>query len=276
MPYDGYACMKVRTDARVATVTLDHPPLNLLDVPLIGELDRLGREIEADPEVRVVVMQSADPDFFVSHADVEMILRLPHGDAAPASEPSFFHRMVDRFRSMPKATIAKLEGICRGGGSELALGFDMRFAALGKAVLAQPEVALGLLPGGTGCQRLPRLSGRARALEIILGCEDFPADRAEQYGWVNRALPPDELGPFVDALARRIASFPAEAIAHAKAAVIAGERDWEPGLIEEARRFDRCLELPEARERMRAFLAGGGQTRELEARTPLALDALGD
>ncbi len=152
-------------------------------------------------------MESADPEFFIAHADVKLILALP-ADSPPPTGPSPFHQMVDRFRTMPKATIAKLEGICRGGGSELALSMDMRFAALGRAVLGQPEVAVGILPGGSGTQRLPRLVGRARALEIALGAADFPADRAERYGWVNRALPPDELGPFVADLARRIASFP--------------------------------------------------------------------
>jgi enoyl-CoA hydratase/carnithine racemase len=215
--------------------------------------------------VRVVVMESADPDFFIAHADVNLILALP-ADAPPPTGPSPFHEMVDRFRTMPKATIAKLEGICRGGGSELALSMDMRFAALGRAVLCQPEVAVGILPGGSGTQRLPRLVGRARALEIALGAADFPADQAERYGWVNRALPPDELGPFVANLARRIASFPPGAVARAKQAVLAAETGVEAGLALEARLFHECLALPEARARMRAFLAAGGQTRERESR----------
>jgi len=111
----------------------------------------------------------------------------------------------------------------RGGGSEFVLSLDMRFGALGRAVLAQPEVALGIIPGGSGTQRLPRLVGRGRALEIILGCDDVPADLAERYGYLNRALPTAELGPFVERLAFRIASFPAEAIALAKASVAAAE-----------------------------------------------------
>jgi enoyl-CoA hydratase/carnithine racemase len=174
--------------------------------------------------------------------------------------------MVDRFRTMPKPTIAKIEGICRGGGSELVLSMDMRFAALGRAVLGQPEVAVGIIPGGSGTQRLPRLVGRGRALEIALGADDFPADLAERYGYVNRALPPEALGPFVDRLARRIASFPPAAVARAKAAVLAAEVGVREGLIAEARAFEECLTLPEARRRMEAFLAIGGQTREVEAR----------
>jgi enoyl-CoA hydratase/carnithine racemase len=167
---------------------------------------------------------------------------------------------------MPKVTIAKIEGICRGGGSELVLSMDMRFAALGKAVLSQPEVAVGIIPGGSGTQRLPRLVGRGRALEVILGCEDFPADLAERYGYVNRALPPEELTPFVEQLAHRIASFPAEAIARAKAAVAEAEPAVVQGLIEEAHLFNECVATPEARDRMQAFLKMGGQTREVEGR----------
>jgi len=265
MDYGNFRALRVQVGEGIARVVIDHPPIHLFDAVLITEMDRLGRTLEVDPDVRVVVVESADPAFFIAHADVNLILRLPAG-GAQANEPSFFQTMVDRFRTMPKATIAKIEGICRGGGSELVLSMDMRFAALGRAVLAQPEVAVGIIPGGSGTQRLPRLVGRSRALEIALGADDFPADLAERYGYVNRALPPEELGPFVDRLARRIASFPAAAIAHAKASVLAAESGVREGLVAEARAFEACVALPEARRRMTAFLAMGGQTRELEAK----------
>jgi enoyl-CoA hydratase/carnithine racemase len=125
-------------------------------------------------------------------------------------------------------------------------------------------VALGILPGGSGTQRLPRLMGRARALEVILGCDDVDAALAERWGYLNRALPPAELGPFVERLAYRIASFPAEAIALAKAAVAAAEGPTREGLLEEAHLFNRTLANPETRARMEQFLAAGGQTREVE------------
>src|SRR6059036_564189 len=220
MAYTGYECLEIRVDRRVATVTIDHPPINLFDLTLIQEMDRVGRELEADGDVRVAVFQSANPDFFIAHADVALIQTLPTTVPPKPTRLGLFHAMVDRFRTMPKATIGKIEGRARGGGSEFLLSLDMRFAALGRAVLAQPEVALGILPGGTGTQRLPRLMGRSRALEVVLGCEDFDAATAERYGWVNRALPPDELGPFVDRLARRIASFPPTAVGEAKAALL--------------------------------------------------------
>jgi enoyl-CoA hydratase/carnithine racemase len=262
--YERYTALRIRIEGGVAFATIDHPPINLLDGTLIVELDRFGREVEDDPVVRVVVIDSANPEFFIAHADVNLILRLPREPQPPPTELPFFHAMADRFRTMPKATIAVIAGCARGGGSELALAMDMRFAARGKAVLAQPEVALGLIPGGGGTQRLARLVGRARALEIVLGCNDIDADLAERWGYVNRALDEDELRPFVDALARRIASFPAEAVAHAKAAVTAAEADLVPGLLDEAHRFAQTLAAEETITRMERFLELGGQTREFE------------
>src|SRR5213596_2038966 len=264
MAYTGYDCLRIDLDRGVATVTIDHPPINLYDLALIQEMDRVGRELEADGDVRVAVFQSANPEFFIAHADVALIQTLPTTVPPKATRLGLFHAMVDRFRTMPKATIGKLEGRARGGGSEFLLSLDMRFGALGRAVLAQPEVALGIIPGGSGTQRLPRLCGRARALEIILGCEDVPAELAERWGYLNRALPPAELGPFVERLALRIASFPADAVALAKAAVDAAELPTAHGLLEEADCFNRSLATTAARERMAAFMAAGGQTREVE------------
>jgi len=186
-------------------------------------------------------------------------------DVPPKAEAlNFFHAMVDRYRTMPKVSIGAIAGRARGGGSEFLLGLDMRFAARGRAILSQPEVALGILPGGGGTQRLPRLIGRARAAEVILGCDDFDADLAERYGWVNRALPADELDGFVDRLAARIASFPAEAIALAKQSLSHADGDLVDGLIEEAHAFDRTLATKPAQERMRRFMELGGQTDETE------------
>ena len=266
MAYADYQLLRIRVDAGIARATMDHPPINLLDLALILELDRFGREVEADSSVRVVVLDSADPEFFAAHADVGLIQRLPTDDTARHAELGLFHAMVDRFRTMPKATIAIVEGIARGGGSELALSFDMRFGALGRTILAQPEVAVGIIPGGSGTQRLPRLVGRGRALEIVLGCDDIDAATAAQWGYVNRALPDTELRPFVDALATRIASFPAEAIARAKVAVDAALPDPIDGLLTEDQLFRSSLADPEAHSRMAAFLDAGGQTREVELR----------
>jgi enoyl-CoA hydratase/carnithine racemase len=264
MDTDGYTTLRVRVEDGIARATIDHPPINLFDAALIVEMDRFGREAADDPDVRVVVVDSANPDFFIAHADVKLILQLPSEPQPPPTELPLFTAMVDRFRTMPKATMAVIEGRCRGGGSELVLGMDLRFAALGRARLAQPEVTVGIIPGGGGTQRLPRLIGRGRALEVILGCDDVDAETAERWGYVNRALPDGELRAFVDALARRIASFPPEAVAHAKAAVAAAEPDPIPGLLDEAHRFNQTVGLADTRRRMEQFLAAGGQTREVE------------
>lgn len=274
MVYEGYDCLQVRVDRGVAFVTLDHPPINLFDLSLMREIDRLGKELETDDAVRVAVFQSANPEFFIAHADVELILRLP-AEPPPKSETlGFFHAMVDRFRTMPKVSIAKLEGRARGGGSEFALSLDMRFAAIGKAIVGQPEVALGIIPGGGGTQRLPRLMGRGRALEVILGCGDLDAEEAERYGYVNRALPAGEIGPFVERLAYRIASFPAEALALAKAAVDAAELPALEGLLEEAHLFNQSVATPAARARMQAFVDADSQTRDVELELGTRLDEL--
>jgi enoyl-CoA hydratase/carnithine racemase len=171
---------------------------------------------------------------------------------------------MERFRTLPKPTIAVIEGIARGGGSEFAMAFDMRYAALGQAVFGQPEVAVGIIPGGGGTQRLPRLVGRGRALEVILGCMDIDAATAASWGYVDRALPPEELRAFVDKLAARIASHPLEAVTRAKRAVDAAAGDLATGLRVEDQLFREALAQPAARERLRAILDAGAQTRDFE------------
>jgi len=264
MAYDDYQLLHVNLDGGICRATIDHPPINLLDVPLIGEIGRLTQEVGADDDVRVLIVDSADPEFFIAHADVELIQGLSTDDTSLHDELSMFHAFTEQLRTLPQATIAVIEGVCRGGGSELAMAFDMRFAALGKALLGQPEVAVGIIPGGGGTQRLPRLVGRARALEVVLGCQDIDAATADAWGYVNRALPPDELRPFVDTLAARIASFPLDVIATAKRAVDAAVGDPVPGLRVEDQLFRETLAGPAAAQRMRAFLDAGGQTREVE------------
>src|SRR4029450_4021604 len=154
--------------------------------------------------------------------------------------------MVDRFRTMPVATIAVVEGLTRGGGCELVSSFDMRVAARGRAVFGQPEALVGIIPGGSGTQRLPRLVGRARALEIVLGGADVDADTADRWGLVNRALPPDEVWPFVPPLPARAPPLPPGVAAGARASVAPAEPDPVPGLRGEWQRFPRCLADPEA------------------------------
>jgi enoyl-CoA hydratase/carnithine racemase len=261
-----YETFSVEHDAGVARVTIDHPPVNLLDLPMLRDLTVLVGELEAeDPDApdatRVVIVRSADPEFFVAHADLGLIKALPRDPRPDPTELDFFPALVERVRTLPQVTIAQVEGRARGGGSELILSMDMRFAAIGRSLLAQPEVAIGIIPGGGGTQRLGRFLGRARALEVVLGCDDFDAETAERYGWIDRALPPDELQPFVDRLARRIASFPARAVRLAKRAVDAATPDWRPGLLAEAKAWNEVLTDPELDARFDAALAAGAQTR---------------
>ena len=163
--------LRVDVDEGVAFVTLDHPPVNLFDAALIGSLWDLAGELPDDEAVRAVVVRSADPEFFIAHADLGLIQALPRNRRDRPEQLEFIHVFMERWRTLPQVTIAQLEGRARGGGSEFALSLDLRFGAIGRTTLCQPEVAVGILPGGSGSQRLPRLMGRARALEVYSGAK---------------------------------------------------------------------------------------------------------
>ena len=256
--------VRVEVKRGVAVLTIDAGELNLMDLALLAGLDAAARRVEADEEVKVVVLQSANPEFFIAHADINLITQLPERPPPRQEKLGFVHGVLDRFRTMPKATIAKIQGRCRGGGSELALACDMRFAEIGRGVLCQPEVGVGIIPGAGGSVRLPRLVGRGRALEIILGCADFPAELAERYGYVNRALPRGEIDFFVSQLAERIASFPSETITLAKRAASQGDVHLEDELAREEEIFLVSVHTAGARRRMAAALASGMQTPAME------------
>ena len=267
--YTDYKTLRVQHAQGIARVTLDNGPINLLDKALFKELLRLTDQLAADDQVRVVVLCSANPDYFIAHFDVGLILKFPADPPvadAPKAPLSPFHRMAEAWRTMPKATIAVVEGRAGGGGSEIALSCDMRFALRGRAVFNQPEVALGILPGGSGTVRLSRLLGRSRALEVVLGCDDVDAALAEDWGWVNRVLPADTLWPHVDRLAARIARFPPHAVAAAKASVLRAEHGVMSDLQAEAAAFQSTLSDPATRAAMAGFLANGGQTPAGEGR----------
>lgn len=267
MAYD-YRLIHVSQEGAALWATIENPPINVMTIPLFQELMAFAAEVEADDAVLAVVLQSADPDFFIAHFDVEALIRMPVDEPAKRSDQlGAFHVMCQRFRDMPKATICKIAGRVGGGGSELASSCDMRFGLLGKTIVNQMEVPIGILPGGTGTQRLPRLVGRGRALEIIVGGIDLDAATAERWGYLNRAFAaPSELDAYVDGLARRIASFPAPAVRAAKASVSFAEPGPVPGLLEEAYLFATVMRTPQAQKNMRRFLELGGQTREGELR----------
>ena len=266
MAYEGYKRLHIKQDGRVVTAVIDNPPINLITLELFQEFIRLSKELEADDDALAFVLKSADPDFFIAHFDVTVLLGFDVTAAPVRGRPNDYHAMCERFRTMDKATIAQIEGRVGGGGSEFAASFDMRFGVRDKTKINQMEVALGILPGGTGTQRWPRMVGRARALETILGCIDIDAETAERWGYLNRAFEAHEIGPYVDALARRIASFPAPAVRLAKQAVDAGALPLADALAEEAFLFQKLMREPSARDAMKRFMKAGGQTREVELR----------
>src|SRR5215475_6887420 len=194
-------------------VTFDHPPLNIFGPETIPQLNEIITALETDKDVRVVVFDSAVEGFFLTHynflAKLEDTTSLPPGPTGLQPLPD----MLVRLSRAPVVSIASIRGRATGVGSELALACDMRFASREKAVLSQWEVGAGIVPGGGPMARLPRLMGRGRALEVLLGADDIPGDLAERYGYVNRSFPDSELDAFVEALAIRIASFDKHAIA---------------------------------------------------------------
>lgn len=260
-----YKLLGVAVQGRIATVTINNPPINIITPALYQELASLVAELKNDDDLTVVVFKSADPDFFIAHYDVSNILEFPtDGDAERSLELSDFHIMCERVRTMNKVTIAQIEGRVGGGGSEFAASMDMRFGVTGKTVVNQMEVPLGILPGGTGTQRLPRLVGRGRAMEIVLGADDLDAETAERWGYLNRIYSAGDIDAKVVALAERIASFPVEAVRLAKASVTASDLPLQQGLQEEAYLFQRLLRTDSAQRNMQRFMEMGGQTREGE------------
>jgi enoyl-CoA hydratase/carnithine racemase len=269
-----FDCLLVEQLDGVMTITIDNPPVNLFDSSLQGDLVRLVDHLEAGSTARVCIFKSADPDFFIAHYDIQALLDEPTDDVPVA--PGGFNRLMERFRYLPQVSIGQIEGIARGGGSEFLLALDLRFAAIGKAVIEQPEAALGILPAGGGSQRLTRLIGRSRALEICLGCEDIPADLAERYGYVNRSVPPESLDGFVLHLAQRIASYPPEALALTKAAINHADTHAMDGYVSEAVGLALAKRDGIAHQRMTRFLELGGQTREGELDLQNLISRLGD
>lgn len=271
MAYSNLTSLKVQVDAGIAHVILHHPPINLFDDAMSKDLDQITRELERDSQIRVIILQSAIPEFFIAHSGLARVAAGPK-DVSQVSATSNFRLsqiITERFRNMPKVVIAKVEGRARGGGNEIVLAADMCFAARETAVFGQPEIMVGLVPGGGSTQRLPALIGRARAIEVLLSGEDFSASTAERFGWINRAMSREELGPFVESLARRIATFPPHAVAHIKAAVNRGyESSLPAGLLAEAHESDLCVASDVTRARVKEGLGLGIETFEGELDLP--------
>ncbi len=220
MTYQGFETFNTEENNGVLTVTFDFSPVNIQGLPMIADLNALAQKLESDSDVKVVVFQSAHPEIFIAHADTSFLKDM--SDKALSREKVQLldlQLVLERISKLPQATIAKIEGFARGGGHEFALACDMRFAARGKARFMQMEVGMGILPCGGGASRMARQVGLGRALEIVLGAEDFDADQAQAYGTINKALDADKIAAHVDALAKRIALWPSESINATKKAV---------------------------------------------------------
>jgi enoyl-CoA hydratase/carnithine racemase len=246
-------------------VTFDHPPINLIDHVMIRELGELLAEIERDEEPAVLAFDSADPEYVLAHydiaADPALVNSLPAG-------PTGFHPWVDilvRVSRLPAVTISAVRGRARAAGSEFVIATDVRFASRERAVLGQPEVGFGALPGGGPASRLPGLVGRGRTLEILLGGEDFDGELAERYGYVNRAIPDDEFEDFVDRFARRISTFDRHALADIKHFVNEASLPADEGFPPQMDAFWRAVAGPALQARAgRAFEDGLQQRSDVE------------
>jgi enoyl-CoA hydratase/carnithine racemase len=258
--HDAYRTLRVIPDDGVARVTVDNPPVNVLDVAVMTELRHLLTALASDGAVKVIVFDSADPDFFLAHVDMTATPEALAGLMADLPEGvNVFQAVGEQLRHQPQVTIVKLAGKARGGGAEFVVAADLAFAAIGRAGIGQVEALMGIVPGGGATQYLAERIGRNRALEVVLGGDLFDAETAERYGWVNRAVPADQLDEFVDRLARDIAALPDGVVAAAKRAI--GPSDLTEGLVRENDAWAGLVFRPATARLMGAALTGGAQTR---------------
>ena len=270
-----FETLKVRQDDAVLFSEIAAPPMNLLGPELVRDLVSLIQRAEADDAVQVLVFKSADPDYFISHVDVTRIKENREEAAKLAGDASL--GQLFRYLSASRlVTIAQIEGRVRGVGSEFVLACDMRFAARESAIFCQFEPSFGVIPGAGGAQHLARLMGRGRALEVMLSAEDYDAELAERYGWINRALPAADLDDFVSSLAHRIARFPAAG------RLVVKERVNAIALppVEEIRRdsdlFLEGVRSPEFQNLTQVAMKRGFQTRDAEMELARMLGDLAD
>jgi enoyl-CoA hydratase/carnithine racemase len=259
----AFETLHVRREGGVVLVEIAAPPMNLLGPELVRDLVSLIQHAEADDAVRVLVFKSADPDYFISHVDLTQVTEYRAEAAKLTGEASV--ALLFRYLSASRLiTIAQIEGRVRAAGSEFVLACDMRFAARESAIFCQFEPAFGQLPGGGAAQHLTRLMGRARALEVMLSAEDYDAELAERYGWINRALPADGLEDFVNALAHRIAGFPAAGHVVVKDRVNAIALAPVEDFRRDSDLFGEEVRAPDAQRLIAAALKQGFQTRDGE------------
>jgi enoyl-CoA hydratase/carnithine racemase len=265
MTEPNFTKFRVSWQGRVAAVTIDNPPVNVLDMGLMAEIRRFLASVHDDPETRVIVFESADAEFFIAHVDMTLSEQPGALEELQRGVPEGlnpFQAFAEVLRAQPQITIVKLAGLARGGGAEFVAAADMAFGAEGRAGLAQCEALMGIIPGGGATQYLSQRMPLGRVLEVILGADLYDAKTAERYGWLNRALPVDELDTFVATLAANIAALPDGVIAAAKQAV--PHLDLGDGFMRESEGWMGLVFKPTTGQLMADQLKAGAQTRDGE------------
>ncbi len=270
-----FETLNVLREGAVLFVEISALPMNLLGPELVRDLVSFIQRAEADGGAKVVVFKSADPDYFISHVDVTRIKENREA-AAKLDGDASLGQLLRHLSASRLVTIAQIEGRVRGVGSEFILACDMRFAARESAIFGQFEPAFGVIPGAGGAQHLARLMGRGRALEVMLSAEDYDAELAERYGWINRALPANELDDFVRSLAHRIANFPAAGQAVVKERVNAIALPSAEDIRRDSDLFLEGVRSPEFQNRTQAAMKSGFQTRDAEMNLARMLGDLAD
>jgi len=255
--------LQIEREPGIAVVTIDAPPLQLVDIDFFGALFGLLDRLEADEELCVCVFRSADPDFFLMHADVEALLTSTSLPRTGATEPNVAVATFERIRHEPFVTIGVLDGAARGGGCEFLSALDLRLGTP-RAVIGQPEVPLGILPGAGGTVRWAQLVGRAKALELLLTGRDIDAEEALRLGWLLAIHDPVDIDAAALDLARSIARMTPASIAAVKRVVDLTLGDGNDALVAESDALAALMSAGNHIEPMRRFLAAGGQTREVE------------
>ena len=258
-----FETLTVQTDGAVLFTEIAAPPMNLLGPELVRDLVSLIQRAEADTTFKVLVFRSADPDYFISHVDLTQVAAY-RAEAAKLTGEASIALLFRHLSASRLVTIAQIDGRVRSAGSEFVLACDMRFAARESAIFAQFESAFGLIPGGGATQYLTRIMGRARALEVLLSAEDYDAELAERYGWINRALPANTLSDFVTALAQRIASFPASGQAAIKNRINAITLAPTDDFRRDSDLFGEGVQTAETQRLIETAMKRGLQTRDAE------------
>jgi enoyl-CoA hydratase/carnithine racemase len=253
----------VTVNGHVADVSIDHPPSNILDDQFTVALRDLLDRCEADPDVRVLLFHSADPDFFVMHGDARAFVPMQVAPGTEVAAPDPTAALLERLHRSRLVSIAAIDGAARGGGAELVSALDLRIGGP-RTVFAQFEVAMGLLPGWGAPARLPHLLGRSRALDVLLTCRDVGAEEALAMGWLDRLVPSDRVLVEAGRVARRIGAMLAESIAAVKAVVDTALGGMADALVAESTMLTRLYAEGGHRSRVERFLAAGGQERDAE------------